>query len=174
MLEKIKFSLDLGGVVGAVFLHLRKAFDTVEHKVLLTKISKFNFCNGAMKWVELYLTNRSQSVPINNHRSKSLQLPTGVPQGSILGPLLFSIYINDLPSVCPEVETIMYADDTVFFGHGRSKADFVHKLTRSMAQITTWLRECCLQSNFSKTVSMFFCKTNKTTSDHQRKITGCE
>ena len=125
-----------------------------------------------MKWVESYLTNRSHSVSINNHRSKSLQLPTGVPHGSILGPLLFSIYINDLPSVCPEVETIMYADDTVFFVYGRAKADVVDKFNRSVAQVTTWLGECCLQLNVWKTVSMFFCKTNKPTCDHHIIVAG--
>ena len=60
----------------------------------------------------------------------------------------------------------------VFFVHGRSKADVVHKLTRSMAQVTTWLRECCLQLNVSKTVSMLFCKTNKPTSDHHIIVAG--
>ena len=60
----------------------------------------------------------------------------------------------------------------VFFVNGRSKADVVDKLTRSMAQVTTWLRECCLQLNVSKTVSMFFCKTNKPTSDHHIIVAG--
>ena len=140
------------------------------HKVLLAKLSKFNFCDGAMTWVESYLTNRSQSVSIDNHRSKLVQLLV-----SHKDPFLVrscSAYI--LTTVCPEVETIMYADNTVLFVHGRSKADDADTLTRSMAKVTSWLQECCLQLNVSKTVSMFFCKTNRSTSDHHIMVEGAK
>ena len=102
-------------VVGAVFLDLRKAFDTVNHKVLLSKLSAFNCSPLTLSWIESYLTGRRQHVTVNNRLSPALDLSTGVPQGSILGPLLFTLYINDLPSVCPDVETQLYADDTVIY-----------------------------------------------------------
>lgn len=129
-IENIKHLLDKGGVVGAVFLDLKKAFDTVNHKILLTKLRKCNFSADAIKWIESYLSNCSQSVRISDYRSPLLALSTGVPQGSILGPLLFSLYINNLPSVCPDVYIQMYADDTVIYTHGKNTAQVAEKLSR--------------------------------------------
>ena len=113
--------MEKGGTVGAVFLDLRKAFDTVNHNVLISKLSSFNFSNNALKWSESYLMNRIQCVNVSNQKSSALDTLTGVPQGSILGPLLFSLYINDLPSVCSDVEIQLYADDAVIFTNGSNK-----------------------------------------------------
>uniref|UniRef100_A0A3Q3GPI5 Reverse transcriptase domain-containing protein n=1 Tax=Labrus bergylta TaxID=56723 RepID=A0A3Q3GPI5_9LABR len=120
---------------------------------LLTSLSAL-----ALKWFESYLTGRSQHVSVNNQHSSALNLCTGVPQGSILGPLLFSLYINDLPSVCPDIKTQMYADDTVVYVHAKTKHLAAAQLTKAMNQITNWLNSSCLQLNVNKTVGMFFTK----------------
>jgi len=148
--------VDKGGVVGAVFLDLRK--DTVNHKVLIARLSNFNLSSSAIKWIESYLTGRSQCVSVNNHRSSVLNLHTGVPQGSILGPLLFSVYINDLPSVCPDVNTLMDTDDTVIYVHAMTKHLAAAKLTTAMDQITNWLNRSCLQLNIDTTMGMVLTK----------------
>jgi len=114
-IENVKSMLDRHKVVGAIFLDLRKAFDTVNHSILLSKLSHFNFSTNALKWVASYLSQRSQSVCIGSFQSEPLQLSTGVPQGSILGPLLFFMYINDLPLAFTEVRVQMYADNTVLY-----------------------------------------------------------
>lgn len=152
--------MDKGGVVGAVFLDLKKAFDTINHNILLTKLNTFNFSPEATKWFESYLTNRSQSVKINDFSSPPLPLKTGVPQGSNLGPLLFSLYINDLPSVCSNVSIQMYADDTVIYTHGKNPTQVADKLSQSLAHVTEWLHQSCLKLNINKTVSMFFTRSN--------------
>ncbi len=97
-LESVKSKLD-GGEIGAVFLDFKKAFDTVNHEVLLSKLSLFNFSTDAIKWMNSYLTNRNKSIRNGNTQSTYLNCNIGVPQGSILGHILFSLYIIDLPLV---------------------------------------------------------------------------
>lgn len=154
-LEDVKSSLDGGGIVGAVFLDLRKAFDTVNHELLLCKLTKFGFHTSTINWIKSYLCDRQQCVIVNNVRSSLRACSLGVPQGSILGPLLFTLYINDLPSVCA-AKIIMYADDTVVFAHGRTVEEVAHKLSLEMVAISNWLKNSCLTLNVEKTVAMFF------------------
>lgn len=171
-IENIKSLLDKNSVVGAIFLDFRKAFDTVNHKILLSKRSHFNFSDKALKWVAYYLYHRSQTVRIGSYQSEPLHLFSGVPQGSILGPLLFCMYINDLPRVCPEVNIQMYTDDTVLYIHGPSKTAVATKLTNAMVKISEWLNQCSLQLNVSKTVGMFFTKTTNSTANPDIVISG--
>lgn len=154
--EKIKLKLDNGSAVGAVFLDLKKAFDTVNYNVLLSKLSNLNFSDTAMKWMESYLTIRRHSTRVGNKMSSFSNCTVGVPQGSVLGPLLFSLYVNDLPLVCPQVDTLMYADDTVILAHGRDRHEVATKLTVAMAKIATWLSGSCMTLNVSKTVCLYF------------------
>jgi hypothetical protein len=95
----------------AIFCDLKKAFDTVDHKILLKKLAKIGVCEAALRWFESYLSNRFQYVCIGSSASNLLSIKIGVPQGSILGPLLFLIYINDLPSIS-EMLNFLFADDT--------------------------------------------------------------
>ena len=91
-------------------------------------------------------------------KSPYLDNPVGVPQGSILGPLLFSLYINDLPDVCPQLSVQMYADDTVIFLHGKNLKTITSSLTSALKEVEHWLSNNCLLLNAKKTVCMVFSK----------------
>ncbi len=118
MLENIKSLMDKGGVIGAVFMDFKKAFETVNHEILQSWITELHlhFSTEAFMWFKSYLENRKQCVRVINATSDYLNYNIGVPQGSILGPLLFSMHVNYLPNVCPlDVIGQMYADDVVLY-----------------------------------------------------------
>lgn len=155
LIEEIKSKLDRGGVVGAVFLDLRKAFDIVSHNILINKLSSYKLSEQTIIWLKSYLGGRQQCVRLNNILSPLKEYTVGVPQGSILGPLLFSIYINDLPSACT-ADVIMYADDTVLFVHAKNEAEVSKQLTIQMQNVAVWLSQNNLTLNTDKTVAMYF------------------
>ena len=172
-LENIKSKLDGGGVIGAVFIDLRKAFDTINHQILLTKLSSFNFSQSTLNWIESYISSRSQCVRIQNMKSTLRNNNLGVPQGSVLGPLLFSLFINDLPSCCPSNVTCqMYADDTVLYVHAKDKKHAAQELTDAMTNVYNWLEKSQLYLNTSKTVCMYFSKRANTDSDTNVSVQG--
>ena len=107
------FNIDRGNVNAVVFLDLKKAFDTVDHDILLSKMNLYGIQGTALDWFKSYLTNRTQRCLVNGSLSRVCSLKCGVPQGTILGPLLFLIYINDLPNCLTSCQPRMYADDTV-------------------------------------------------------------
>ena len=154
--EKIISALDKGEFMIGVFLDFSKAFDTIDHGILLTKLETYGIRGVAKKWFSSYLSNRYQSVCYNGVTSSRKKISCGVPQGSILGPLLFLIYVNDLAKVCNELFTVMYADDSNLFKNGKSLNNLEHIINKSLADISYWLKLNKLSLNIDKTHFIIF------------------
>ena len=154
IMEHFYSKLQNGELVGMIALDLRKAFDTVDHHVLLDKL-KFYGINGVpLQWFRSYLQDRSQVVGVNGSLSDPLSVTTGVPQGSILGPLLFILYMNDLPGCLTKCDSNMYADDTAFYTSAPSKETVMQRLQADLLLVDEWLRANKLSLHIGKTVCM--------------------
>ena len=111
LMDQIKEEVNEGKYCGMVMLDLQKAFDTVNHTILLAKLRALGFNNTSLQWIQSYLEGREQVVDVNGIISNPLPLSCGVPQGSILGPLFFLLYINDMETACT-CNLYLYADDS--------------------------------------------------------------
>merc|ERR1711954_186950 len=138
-----------------VFCDLSKAFDTLNHDILLQKLDHYGIRGKANLWFRSYLTNRRQYVELNGKKSTTLPLPTGVPQGSILGPLLFLIYINDLPSAA-NLKCVSFADDSNLIIQGSDLANLTSSLTKELEHVSDYFKANQLKLNAKKTKMVIF------------------
>ena len=147
-------NMDKRQLTGMVFLDLAKAFDTLDHTKMLQKLSNLGFSSSAVQWFNAYLSDRTQSIKVDNVLSDPLPIQYGVPQGSILGPLLFIIYINNISSVVNYCRVQLYADDTLLYVSSPSVNVIESKLSEDLERIITWLNGNYLFLNYEKTKVM--------------------
>ena len=137
-----------------LLLDFSKAFDMVDHKLLLRKLYWYGIRGTAHHWFESYLAHRKQYVGVNNHTSTIGELDHGVPQGSILGPLLFIIFINDMPNIFPGAHFIMYADDANIIISGKTIGEIEEKIKLLIPKLSNWVQGNMLKLNTTKTKYM--------------------
>ena len=150
ILEQLYTNFNERQLTQGVFLDFSKAFDTINHELLLKKLPYYKFSTSACKLIKNYLTNRKQYVCIDQETSKLSSVQIGVPQGSVLGPLLFLIFINDLINCAPELNYILFADDTNIFSPD-------HKIMQlKLPDIVEWCEANRLVINIDKTFLILF------------------
>ena len=172
LMDKITKSLDDGEFVVGVFLDFSKAFDTVNHHIMLQKLEYYGIRGPVLKWFESYLSSRSQFVTYNGEKSSMKNVICGVPQGSILGPLLFLIYINDLSNVCEYMMPLLFADDTNLFNSGKDCNIIQNEIETDLLHISEWLKINKLSLNIKKTQFMIFTNKNSSKPNIDLKIDG--
>ena len=172
--DTVRKNMDMGQLTGALFIDLRKAFDTVDHQSLTSKLLCYGVENNELKWIEDYLSNRSQIVSFEGEKSREEKILFGVPQGSILGPLLFLIHVNDLHHQIQKSNLIMYADDTVLLFSDKSEAEIEKAINHDAKMLHNWLcsNGLILNPKQGKTEFMMFGTAGKRSKiTHQTKIT---
>ena len=139
-----------------MFIDLKKVFDTVNHKILLEKLKLYGIRGTPLSWFESYLKDRKQRVSIGGMYSSERVINTGVPQGSILGPILFIVYINDLTTISPFFTSILYADDTTLLSSHTDYDALILAINNELPKFYRWTVANRLSLNLDKTFAMLF------------------
>ena len=161
MVDTIVKAIDNNKFCTGVFIDLKKAFDTVDHSLLIKKFKYYGVRGISSKFLDSYLNNRKQFVSYQDVNSTEQLIKCGVPQGSILGPLLFILYINDMCKVSKLLQFIVFADDTNIFYLDNDPFKMVKVINEELKQLTMWFKVNKLSLNVTKSNYMIFSKTNQ-------------
>ena len=153
-------NMDSGYSTGVLFIDLKKAFDTVNHDILIRKLKQYGVDGNELLWFKSYLNNRVQTVNVDSTLSDFRSIDIGIPQGSILGPLLFIIFVNCLPYAVSQCKTVMYADDTSLMCKAKNESDLKIQMESCLSKVAEWFQVNKLTLNVEKTKFMIF-GTNK-------------
>lgn len=171
IIDNIMNKLEQDNYVAGIFLDLSKAFDTVDHTILLEKLEHYGIRGLTHSWFKSYLTNRKQYVVINNTQSTVRTVKCGVPQGSVLGPLLFLIYVNDIATSLEENNIIrLFADDTNIFMYNKSPQRLKENMNSAISNLFEWFNANKLTVNLGKTSYTIFKKKKKKTPSYLNDI----
>ncbi|MEL6988120.1 MAG: reverse transcriptase family protein [Bacteroidota bacterium] len=162
IVEKLR-SESLRAKFDCLFLDLSKAFDTVNHSRLLSKLERYGIRGMTLRWIESYLNLRYQFVSFNGHSSDLEHVQHGVPQGSILGPLLFIIYINDLDCACNRFRPTVFADDTNLLSISPKEEMVFPRLKSEFEQIVAWFEKNAMHLNVERRKACYL--------DHRKLMT---
>ena len=161
-----------GGVVDAIYLDFAKAFDTVPHRRLIVKLESYGINGNILNWIKAFLSGRSQVVKVNGAGSESTAVLSGIPQGSVVGPLLFVIYINDLPEAVTS-DALLFADDTKLYRQITSRED-AHILQCDLDSLRDWSEKGLLMFNLDKCHVLTLGKFENTMYTHRYNMYGNE
>ena len=160
-------NIDNGFLNSVVFIDLKKAFDTIDHEIILRKMSYFGADQETFTWFQSYLSDRTQRCNVNGRLSTPRTITCGLPQGTILGPLLFLMYINDLPNCLWEASPRIFPDDTNITLTAKTLTELKLALTPELSNLNCWLRANRLSLNVAKTELMII-------GSRQRLNTQCD
>ena len=172
LLEDWKTKLDNDYIVGALLMDLSKAFDCIPHDLLIAKLNAYGADENALVLIYSYLKRRKQSVRINNTYSSFQTILSGVPQGSVLGPILFNVYLNDLFLFIKQATLYNYADDNTLACFSKTLPDLVRALEAEAGVALDWLKENYMIANPSKFHALLIKKGQTTTSGERISIQG--
>ena len=156
LIENLTDANDEKKFTTGVFVDLKKAFDTIDHNILLKKLDHYGIRGIANSWIRSYLSERNQFVSLDDFNSSLMDITFGVPQGSILGPQLFIIYINDICNVSDVLKLVLFADDTNIFCSGKNLTTLCETVSRELDKLNVWFRVNKLSLNISKTNFIIF------------------
>jgi len=161
MVDKISSAMDSNQFSIGVFVDLSKAFDTLNHKILLAKLNHYGIRGIALDWFKSYLSNRYQYVEYNGVKSNLCRITCGVPQGSVLGPVLFLLYINDIVNASKSLELILFADDTNLFMSDANLDRLIATVNSDLVCLANWFAVNRLSLNVNKTNFVLFSNARK-------------